>query len=492
MHRSLECACQLQCRFRSRRPPPPPPDMMRSLLVLVLAYSLPCEGLGAPPPAPVGVTNLRTEYLENPLGLDKLQPRFQWEIEGAGARGLTQVSYRIRVGTDAADGSIWDSKEVASAQNYQIKYGGAALASGGLYHWSVSVVTKAAAVADEEGQTSSSGSEPAVVTTAATSTAASAAATVSAPAFFSMGMLTKAAWGAGSFIGAPWFRDNGGCPWFRKTFTLPADDGLSAAGAALVSVASVGYHELFVNGHAASEAVLLPSVSYLPKRVLYRTYDVSSLLKPGAKNVIGVWASAGWGSYGDLHHGISVSAPLILVKMQAGKTFELISDATWKSRASNIVSTGGGPGGGDSLDDSKALPGWNTAALDDSSWASVTEHPLKDFPTLAISADAMEPTVKHSSIPAASVTMVASPTPHSGREMQRELPQAQWWGPSSLRPQPMSVAAATAPAPFCGVAGLRAGSTTARRHISAPRPMQRALLTPQANPGPCFHRGKST
>ena len=29
------------------------------------------------------------------------------------------------------------------------------------------------------------------------------------------------------------------------------------------------------------------------------------------------------------------------------------------------------------------------------------------------------------------------------------------------------------------------------RHISAPRSVQRALLTPQANPGSCYHHGKS-
>ena len=48
----------------------------------------------------VTVTDLRTEYLENPLGLDRLHPRFQWSLTepDAGARGLTQQSYRIRVG----------------------------------------------------------------------------------------------------------------------------------------------------------------------------------------------------------------------------------------------------------------------------------------------------------------------------------------------------------------------------------------------------------
>lgn len=238
---------------------------MRPLLCLILATSLPCGGLG------ISVTNLRAEYLENPLGLDKAQPRFQWEISGGGEEGpgVVQVSYRIRVGTTSADGSIWDSKPVTSAQNYQIKYGGAPLTSGGFFHWSVSVVTKPAAAGDN-----------------GTAAGVASAPVTSAPAHFSIGMLSRAAWGAASFIGMPPAAaalptshvtkppappPPSVCPWFRKAFTLPADADLSTVGAALVSVGSVGYHELYVNGQPASDGVLLPSVSYLPKRVLYRS-----------------------------------------------------------------------------------------------------------------------------------------------------------------------------------------------------------------------------
>ena len=70
--------------------------------------------------------------------------------------------------------------------------------------------------------------------------------------------------------------------------------------------------------------------NYTPLHDRYRTYNVTSLLKPGEKNVLAVWASAGWGAYGDLNHGIAKSAPLLLVKMTAGSNFSLVSDATWK------------------------------------------------------------------------------------------------------------------------------------------------------------------
>ena len=108
---------------------------------------------------------------------------------------------------------------------------------------------------------------------------------------------------------------------------MPAGLDLDGATTALVHLASVGFHELYVNGEmAAPDAVLLPSISYLPKRVLYRTYNVSGMLRTGEANVLAVWGAAGWGAYGDLHHGIATSAsPLILVKMTAGP-FSVVSD----------------------------------------------------------------------------------------------------------------------------------------------------------------------
>ena len=118
--------------------------------------------------------------------------------------------------------------------------------------------------------------------------------------FFSMGLLTQSDW-TGTFIGYPNATKtlpNGTslmpCPWFRKSFALPSN-ALGSYG--LVYVASVGYHELFVNGQRVSEHVLVPSTSYLPKRALYRTYNVTSLLNPGEKNAIGIWAAPGWSAY---------------------------------------------------------------------------------------------------------------------------------------------------------------------------------------------------
>jgi alpha-L-rhamnosidase len=230
--------------------------------------------------ASIVAKNLRTEYLQNPLGLDKSQPRFTWELESlSGARAIQQASYRILVGSNGvADGSTWDSAVVASNKSFQVKYAGPSLASGKVYHWAVTVVATFSGGMHTKWQpkTEEMASEE----------------TISSPATFSVGILNYEDWG-GDFIGmgenTTGQHDKLACPWFRKRFLLPA----SATMTGLMYVASAGYHELSINGQPASEGVLLPSISYLPKRVLYRTYNVTSLLKPGEDNVIGIWAYAG-------------------------------------------------------------------------------------------------------------------------------------------------------------------------------------------------------
>jgi alpha-L-rhamnosidase len=86
------------------------------LLVLVAwPFSLAAAGL-----LPI---HPRCEYLENPLGIDTLNPRFAWEVSTS-ERDARQAAFQIqaamnpsalRAGRDLA----WDSGKVATAQSTQ-------------------------------------------------------------------------------------------------------------------------------------------------------------------------------------------------------------------------------------------------------------------------------------------------------------------------------------------------------------------------------------
>jgi hypothetical protein len=64
------------------------------LVALLLALSG-TSAIGAATNAP---SQLRCEYLENPLGIDVLKPRLSWKLEASPeARGLRQTAYQVLV-----------------------------------------------------------------------------------------------------------------------------------------------------------------------------------------------------------------------------------------------------------------------------------------------------------------------------------------------------------------------------------------------------------
>ena len=75
--------------------------------------------------------HLRTEYLQNPLGLGISNPKFYWQCEG----GLKQSAYQIiaKVGEE----TVWNSGKVESASMTHIPYAGRELKSRERVYWSI-------------------------------------------------------------------------------------------------------------------------------------------------------------------------------------------------------------------------------------------------------------------------------------------------------------------------------------------------------------------
>jgi len=88
-------------------------------------------------------TNLRCEYLKNPIGLDIPQPRLSWNIDSP-ERDWKQSAYRVLAASTssllAADnGDLWDSGQVMSAESVHVQYAGKPLASRQHCYWKVRV-----------------------------------------------------------------------------------------------------------------------------------------------------------------------------------------------------------------------------------------------------------------------------------------------------------------------------------------------------------------
>lgn len=212
---------------------------------------------------------LRCEYLENPLGIDALNPRLSWIIPPSPERrGQVQTAYRILVAGNVQSlgqdiGDIWDSGKVESDRCSNVPYGGSPLVSRRRCFWKVRCW-------DEAGRPG----------------------TYSEVAFFEMGFLAKSDW-KGQWICA----DAGiSSPIFRIPLRLDRP-----ATRARVYICGLGYYELFINGKQVGDSKLDPASTYfnndqpfeLHSRVLYVTYDVSDFLQQG-ENVIGVMLGNGW------------------------------------------------------------------------------------------------------------------------------------------------------------------------------------------------------
>jgi alpha-L-rhamnosidase len=87
--------------------------------------------------------HLRTNALENPLGIDTEHPAFAWQSDAKTANWM-QSGYEVLVAKDVKDlrpgkAEVWDSGRVTSSESVDISYKGAALESQTRYVWKVLV-----------------------------------------------------------------------------------------------------------------------------------------------------------------------------------------------------------------------------------------------------------------------------------------------------------------------------------------------------------------
>ena len=85
--------------------------------------------------------HLRTNTLENPLGIDTPHPTFSWQSDAATANWM-QSAYEVLVATDVKNlrpgkADVWDSGEVKSSESVNITYAGAAIRPQQRYVWEV-------------------------------------------------------------------------------------------------------------------------------------------------------------------------------------------------------------------------------------------------------------------------------------------------------------------------------------------------------------------
>ncbi len=196
---------------------------------------------------------LKTEYLQDPIGIDIPSPRLFWNCEG----GEKQTAWQI---VAEADGAVsWDSGKVETSRMTHIPYRGK-LASRTRVEWKVRLW-------DENG-TEGDWSEPTI---------------------FEMGLLNRSDWLARWITGDYTVNRKQRYPvdCFRKGFKA------GKAKKARLYAAACGLYEGRLNGARIGEFVLAPGHTDYRKRVQYQTYDVTDLLRDG-ENELTFQLADGW------------------------------------------------------------------------------------------------------------------------------------------------------------------------------------------------------
>ena len=187
---------------------------------------------------------MRTEYLENPIGIDVKHPRLMWNVDG----GVKQTAYQIIT-------ERWDSGKVQSGAMWAEYPKG--LHDRERVNWKLRLW--------DEADTPGPWSE----------------------AFFERGISSwQAKWITGNLAVDKKQRYPVDC--FRKAFCVsqPVEQ-------ARLYITACGLYEAKIHGEKVGSFVMAPGYTDYRKRVQYQTYDVTALLRSG-ENELTVQLADGW------------------------------------------------------------------------------------------------------------------------------------------------------------------------------------------------------
>ncbi|AIE85899.1 family 78 glycoside hydrolase catalytic domain [Fimbriimonas ginsengisoli] len=299
------------------------------------------------------VTDLRCEYLKNPISIESPAPRLSWVTEYEG-RGWKQTAYQILVASDArklgrSQADLWDSGRVASSASIQIPYSGKALSSRQRCFWKVRVW-------DGAGEPSA----------------------WSKPQIWEMGLSAESDWAASKWIGgAPAGKGQPPAPFLRKEFVAKGK-----VKRATLYASGLGYAELHLNGKKVGGTTERdPGYTNFDKRVLYVAHDVTSAIKPGA-NAVGAILGTGWYDVHDLATWRFENAPwrgrprlrlALYIDYADGSSETVVSDPSWKTSTGPILFDGIYTG--EVYDARQEMPDWDSAGFSDAAWSAAAVMP---------------------------------------------------------------------------------------------------------------------
>ncbi|MFA7493153.1 MAG: family 78 glycoside hydrolase catalytic domain [Proteiniphilum sp.] len=324
--------------------------------------------------------DLKTDHLENPIGIDNSNPRLTWKIEDS-REGAWQSAYRVIVSTDSLkivnqEGDIWDSGKINSDLQL-ITYNGDELEPFTKYYWRVIAW-------DADREESLSGIHS-----------------------FETGMMDVGNWHG------DWISDGRDihyepASWFRKEFETAKE-----IASARIYIAVAGLYELYINGEKIGSQRLDPMYTRFDRRNLYVTHDVTAPLQRG-KNAIGVILGNGWYNHQsmavwDFHRAPWRNRPTFCLDLRityTDGTEEIIpTNLSWKRSDSPIIFNSIYTA--EHYDARLEQEGWSEPEFDDQQWQGVM---LRSAPSDYITTQQLRPIRNVLTLPASSINKIDETT----------------------------------------------------------------------------------
>lgn len=256
----------------------------------------------------LSVGSLKTDYCIQAEGVGK-RPHFGWVLQSDGVN-VRQTAFAFRLSESANFTSLlFDSGEVVSNESAHYVPDGLPLLPARRYYWQVRV-------RDNYGR-DSGWSEPATFVTS----------------------LLDSPWQA-EFVSAETEADardsQGTCVCGALHIGKPVRT-------AYAYTTALGVYHFYINGEKVGRDQLAPGWTSYRKHLLYQTYDVSNLLRPG-KNDVSAWLGAGWykGEMGFLHNRNNYGCQTaflcqIEIDYEDGSHETFSSDSSWEAEDTPVV-----------------------------------------------------------------------------------------------------------------------------------------------------------
>lgn len=297
----------------------------------------------------LSISEIRFEHQREPLGLGVPRPRVSWWVENARSQ-WRQAAFAMEA-YDTSGHLRGQTGRVISEQSVLVPWPFAALHSReGLF--------LRLRVWDTDGQ-ASSWSEPVLI---------------------EAGLFHPDDWSA-QFVTSSWEEDGTQAqpaPFLRREFEV--HEHVSQA---RLYITALGVYEAQMNGQVVSDHVLDPGWTSYPSRLIYQTFDVTALLRPG-RNALGAILGDGWyrgrlgfnGGRRNIYGQRLALLAQLEISYADGRIERVVTDESWRAATGPILASD--LYDGETYDARLECAGWSSPGYEDHAWTPVQaiEHDL--------------------------------------------------------------------------------------------------------------------